>query len=142
MMMLQQFWKYRINWITPPPRVTTPFGLYPQVQIEKNGSPGIYPHGVILSILQLYHILIGHVQVTINLLIEVIVVIKGVKFSLRVFVILAILAIAIVAIAINTILFFDLAGRRTGARDGGAGGAGRARVRRGRWRRVGVCRTR
>jgi hypothetical protein len=27
--------------------VTTPLGLYPQVQIEKNGSPGIYPHGVI-----------------------------------------------------------------------------------------------
>jgi hypothetical protein len=50
---------YRINWITPPLRVTTPFGLYPQVQIEKNGSPGIYPHGAILSILQLYHILIG-----------------------------------------------------------------------------------
>src|SRR5271169_4584946 len=91
--------RYRINWITPPPRVTTPFGLYPQVQIEKNGSPGIYPHGVILSILQLYHILIGHVQVTINLLIEVIVVIRGVKSSLRAFVILAILAIAIVAIA-------------------------------------------
>jgi hypothetical protein len=36
-------------------------------------------------------------------------------------------------------------GRRTGARDGGAGGAGRARVRRGIRRRVGlagVCRTR
>src|SRR5438046_3159716 len=39
----------------------------------------------------------------------------------------------------------DSPGRRTGARDGGAGGAGRARVRRGVRRRVGlagVCRTR
>jgi hypothetical protein len=39
----------------------------------------------------------------------------------------------------------DSPGRRTGARDGGVGGAGRARARRGRRRRVGlagVCRTR
>ena len=39
----------------------------------------------------------------------------------------------------------DSPGMRTGARDGGAGGAGRARVRRGVRRRVGlagVCRTR
>src|SRR5256885_8106047 len=39
----------------------------------------------------------------------------------------------------------DSPGRRTGARDGGASGAGRARVRRGVRRRVGlagVCRTR
>jgi hypothetical protein len=39
----------------------------------------------------------------------------------------------------------DSPGRRTGARDGGAGGAGRARVRRSRQRRAGlagVCRTR
>jgi hypothetical protein len=27
--------------------VTAPFGLYPQVQIEKNGGPGIYPYGAI-----------------------------------------------------------------------------------------------
>ena len=39
----------------------------------------------------------------------------------------------------------DSPGRRTGARDGGAGGAGRVRVRHGIRRRVGltgVCRTR
>ena len=35
----------------------------------------------------------------------------------------------------------DSPGRRTGARDGGAGGAGRARVRRGIRRRVGLGRS-
>jgi hypothetical protein len=56
------------------------------------------------SILQLYHVLIGHVQVTINLLVEVVVVVvRGVKYSLRAFVI-----VAIVVIAINTILYRSL----------------------------------
>jgi hypothetical protein len=54
-------------------------------------------------VLQLHHILIGHVQVTINLLIKVIVVIKGVKSSLRAFVIFA-----IIAINTNAILFLNL----------------------------------
>ena len=56
------------------------------------------------SVLQLCHILIGHVQVTINLLIEVIVVIGGVKSSFRAFVILSI----VIAINTNAILFLDL----------------------------------
>jgi hypothetical protein len=57
-------------------------------------------------ILQLYDILIGRVQVTINLLIVVIVVIRRVKSSLRAFVILAI--IIVIAINTNAILFLSL----------------------------------
>jgi hypothetical protein len=58
------------------------------------------------SILQLYYILISRVQVTINLLIVVIVVIRKVKSSLRAFVILAI--IIVIAINTNAILFLSL----------------------------------
>jgi hypothetical protein len=57
------------------------------------------------SVLQLYHILIGYVQITIILLIEVIVVIKGVKSSLGAFVILAII---ITAIKMILYLFLNL----------------------------------
>jgi len=47
------------------------------------------------AVLQLHHILIGHVQITINLLTEVIVIIRGVKSSPRVFIILAITVVAV-----------------------------------------------